>query len=550
MKRSSKNILILLKNHSCEILFSLLLSTMLIIGRHVRFSGNVGSPLSDTCTLPFSFGQCFADILMICILTLLFSVLLDFYVRVWFPVISHVLLRNPSVQTSSTSDKKLFSSDIVLFFFFFLVIGFLWLPYLLTFYPGSVLGDSLASINPMGRFSNHHPVFYTIFVQTCLSLGFSVFGNMNGGVFTYTLIQFFIMDACLSGLLLWLYKRGLRLWYLVLSALFFGLFPAFPSYAIIMWKDPLFSCALILLGFSIFRTGSRYAPWLIFCAALLTCFLRNNGLFICVLFAAAALLFYRKKRLLIPLLSAILLSFLIQGPLYNTWRISKAKAEAFGIPMQQIAYTVMTDPSTDVSSSYPALSESELTEINVLLPVNLIRSAYSPCIVDTLKFDADFDREYFIAHTEDFLLLWAKLLPKHFPQYIHAYLLETLGFWHPTLQNSYGYIDQYIIENNFGIRGKDLFLSVFGFSLYDKLQAFRPMIGSGSLFWICFLSLTLCLAKKKYHLIWLLLPQLFCWCSVMISTPVAFSLRYVFVLMMMLPINIVLPFLPNSEIQS
>ncbi|MPN48005.1 hypothetical protein SDC9_195609 [bioreactor metagenome] len=84
---------------------------------------------------------------------------------------------------------------------------------------------------------------------------------------------------------------------------------------------------------------------------------------------------------------------------------------------------------------------------------------------------------------------------------------------------------------------------VFGFSIQEKLSTFRPMLGSGTLVWIMFLSLTLCLelGQKRRDLFYA--PSLFLWLSVMIATPVAFSFRYVYVLAILFPLMLVYPFL-------
>ena len=50
----------------------------------------------------------------------------------------------------------------------------LWIPYLVIYYPGFIFGDSLGSIAQalgVAKLYNHHPIFYTLFLKMCLSLG-------------------------------------------------------------------------------------------------------------------------------------------------------------------------------------------------------------------------------------------------------------------------------------------------------------------------------------------------------------------------------------------
>ncbi len=144
--------------------------------------------------------------------------------------------------------------------------------------------------------------------------------------------------------------------------------------------------------------------------------------------------------------------------------------------------------------------------------------------------------------------IWALKIPSNFGGYVKAYLLETLGFWHPYYQNSYGYIDQYITENNYGVHEIDLIKKITGFSIKEKLEySGFMMIGSGLLAIIMLFSLILSLDFQKKRILLLYLTGMICWGLVMISTPVAFSLRYVFVLTLVVPILIFCPFFRDEK---
>ena len=61
-----------------------------------------------------------------------------------------------------------------------------WLPYLLSFAPGSVLDDSLASITPWTNgtlLTNHHPVVYSLLVGGFVSLSKILPLSLNAAVF-------------------------------------------------------------------------------------------------------------------------------------------------------------------------------------------------------------------------------------------------------------------------------------------------------------------------------------------------------------------------------
>ena len=72
-------------------------------------------------------------------------------------------------------------------------------------------------------------------------------------------------------------------------------------------------------------------------------------------------------------------------------------------------------------------------------------------------------------------------------------------------------------------------------------------IGAGTLFWIIVLSSTLLIINKKQKYIFVILPCLISWASIMVATPVAFSLRYVFMMVYSLPLIIMLPFMTKNK---
>ena len=51
--------------------------------------------------------------------------------------------------------------------------------------------------------------------------------------------------------------------------------------------------------------------------------------------------------------------------------------------------------------------------------------------------------------------------------------------------------------------------------------------------------------RKKYKNLLIYLPGIFTWLTIMLASPIAFSLRYVYILVMMVPLSIITPFLKN-----
>ena len=239
-------------------------------------------------------------------------------------------------------------------------------------------------------------------------------------------------------------------------------------------------------------------------------------------------------KIALTILGVVVFSLIVQGPVYSLLKIHKPSVEAFSIPIQQISYVI--------AEKRDSLNNEDVEFLEQIMPLDVWKNAYTPTIVDSIKWHSNFDTSFFETHLGQFLKIWLRNMPSNMDSYIKAYLLETLGFWHPIYQNEYGYIDQYIAENDYGIHGSDLWQKITGESIKDYLSSLRPMISVGLIMIITFFSLTLCLDFQNKRIIMLFLSSICCWLIIMLSTPVAFSLRYVFVLMLMLPIVIVCPF--------
>ena len=65
--------------------------------------------------------------------------------------------------------------------------------------------------------------------------------------------------------------------------------------------------------------------------------------------------------------------------------------------------------------------------------------------------------------------------------------------------------------------------------------------------WLAIGSALLAIFKKKYRYLLLFLPGMLVFATIMIATPVAFSLRYVFVLALSLPVYILSFLLDKRE---
>ena len=462
-----------------------------------------------------------------------------------------------------------------------------WLPYLLSFAPGSVLDDSLASITPWTNgtpLTNHHPVVYSLLVGGFVYLSKILPLSLNAAVFLYSLVQSVCLAGTLAALFYRLQRAGARRWVLAAGIGYAMIVPYFPAYAMILWKDPLYSCALLWLSMLLFDAvrkegGLPDRAWQIkwFLALLCTAFLRNNGAF-CLLFMAAALLLsgQRKRFFYTACMTVIiaLLFFTVQHTVYPLCHIADTEyTEKIGIPLQQLAATVAYKGK---------MGEEEREFLFKIMPEQEWKARYAPCLADKIKWTDGANMEYISQNKRSFWKVWGALLLKNPAIYLRAYGMDTFGFWAPGVQNRYGYVDLYITENDLGLHQTDLVQKLFGRTIRPLLKKRMIWIGSGTLLWMTLGGMLLSILCRKSTSRkstsrkisgskisgregsgskisgregekaggggWIIyLPALGNALTVFIATPVAFSLRYVYVFAIGLPLYVLLPFLYAEE---
>ena len=472
-----------------------------------------------------------------------------------------------------------------------------WLPYLLSFAPGSVLDDSLASITPWTNgtpLTNHHPVVYSLLVGGFVYLSKILPLSLNAAVFLYSLVQSVCLAGTLAALFYRLQRAGARRWVLAAGIAYAMIVPYFPAYAMILWKDPLYSCALLWLSMLLFDAvrkegGLSGRAWQVkWSLALLgTAFLRNNGAF-CLLFMAAALLLsgQRKQFFCTACMTVIvaLLFFTVQHTVYPLCHIADTEyTEKIGIPLQQLAATVAYKGK---------MGEEEREFLFKIMPKQEWKERYAPCLADKIKWTDGANMEYISQNKRSFWKVWGNLLLKNPAIYLRAYGMDTFGFWVPGVQNRYGYVDLYITENDLGLHQTDLVQKLFGSTIRPLLKKRMIWIGSGTLLWMTLGGMLLDIlcregsgskisdskisgregsgskipgskisgregsgsripgreGEKAGGGGWIIyLPALGNVLTVLIATPVAFSLRYVYVFAIGLPLYVLLPFLYAEE---
>ena len=524
-------------------IYSFLMAIAIVLERKIIFTGDVGASYEQNIFLPFEIKD---------VLKFLIAFILIYIISLGIVI----LFDNKKFSIISTQKKDHNRKSNFKFWMIFTVITIIcWMPFFLTYAPGSVLGDSTASIDQgldFSKLNNHHPVLYSVFVGIFMRIG-RAFNNYNLGVALYSFTQLTIMAGIVGYSMMWLKKKNVSLIYIILSWLYFVATTLFVKYAIIMWKDPLFCSFLFLMTLMLFDIIKSNGEMLknklniikFIILSILIAFFRNNGFLIVVCIYLTLLIMYRRKTLKfdIIVLTTIILIAIVQGPVYKKLNINSPFEEAVAIPLQQIARTVAYDGE---------ISDEQKEFLNKLYPEEDFKTTYTPMIVDTVKWNKNFSKTFLYDNKVGFFKTWAQMLIPNFGTYVEAYLMETLGFWSTHMQNWYGFADTYIIwekadiENQYDIHRVDLIQKYLGFSMENKFIEPIP-IGSGTLFWIMLFIIAILIANRKSKYIFTFLPGILTWITIMISTPVAFSLRYVFIFAYTLPIMLAIPFIVKAQ---
>ncbi len=246
----------------------------------------------------------------------------------------------------------------------------------------------------------------------------------------------------------------------------------------------------------------------------------------------------KSKKFILSSGILLLLVLLIQGPLYSHFHMNGSTfIEVSAIPFQQITYSIREGAE---------LTEKEYALINSILPIGTLKGAYTSTNFDTIKFHEKFDNYAFSSNKKEFIKMWFHLLPNNFSNYVEAYLLQTLGFWNFLRGNDTAYVQNTIWENEYNLEQTDLIEKWSGISLKKVLEP-KVYFSSALFVWLFFLSITLLCHKKNYQQLLCFVPCILLWLSIMIGTPIAFSLRYVYVFVLFVPLSIIIPFLPNKN---
>ena len=428
-----------------------------------------------------------------------------------------------------------------------IILFIAWIPSLVTYFPGIVPDDatvSMAIVFGEMPWDNHFPVFYTLVVGGFLFVGHCL-NDYNISIALYSVFQMLIMAAILGHLMEWLEQKGIKKILIYLGLAYFAAAPVFGNYAVVMWKDPVFSGILILLTLLlidhvVIKPDSFLYKKILICYSgliILASLMRNNGIYIGILLSAGLLIVYRKriKRVLITSVVSLGLVWFITGPVYeHVFSAENVFVESIGIPLQQMARVVIEDGK---------MTEEEKAFMDHLLPLEKYQDYYWPFLADPVKWAPEFDTEYLDSHKTEFFKVWLSMLTKNFDIYVKQYLMGTYGFWHIGGETNYEFVKTDIAKNWWGMYQSQPFENRLGYPMQEKLAERYDYISTGLLVWILLFDIVLCWMRKKSIYMIPLLVLAGNWITLMAASPTAFGVRYIYVLVIGLPLMLLYPWL-------
>lgn len=468
-------------------------------------------------------------------------------------IVLHLIVKliNKCIESDTADFGSLPVSFKQLWIIFLVIYGIC----LITYFPGVGMNDGL-NIMKFGMSQvQQFPVAYCIFIGILTLIGYH-FGSLQISIALYSAIQVLVTAFLTAYLCHWINQKRVPKGIKIFAFMYFACMPIFAMYAVSMLKDTLFSLAIVILCVKSYdlvfdKDEVSWKSWSMFLfISLLVLTLRTNGKFI-VFPLLIALFLIRKAywKQWITLLCVFTCVLGMINAVMHHYGTKQLFQEAVGIPLQQMCAVVQDGE----------MNAAEKDFMNHLMPIEAIKTNYNPHTVDPIKWNVNgqFNRKYLESHRAEFIKNWLSMMPKNFGIYVRAYLQQTYWFWAPiqegqvqcyysieTFSNN-AWLPDFVKKN--GIHDQSLMPDPIRSVLQSYYQLARYFFREGVLFWmLLFSAMTLVSIHQKKRL-FVYLPLVLLWLTLMVSTPVNASLRYVFAFAYGFPLFVAVPFIRDDH---
>ncbi|WP_346695125.1 DUF6020 family protein [Thermophilibacter mediterraneus] len=309
-----------------------------------------------------------------------------------------------------------------------------WLPYLVTFLPGSFTFDGTNQMDVLYGFlpmTNHHPYLMTLLMGSVFDLGRRL-GSDNLGIFLWVALQTLVQAAALSLSVRSMRRMGAPRAALVAATAFFALTPAWGAYAQAFLKDTLFASLLCLYVTLLAESWERcrregevspgQAAGLLALGVAL-CVTRHNGAFVVALCLPVVVVAMRGRR------SRALVAGAAAGALAVYLAVSSALLPALGVApagRQESLGALFQMTARYLREAPEDVEPWERDAISAVLDYDAIAESYNGSKSDPVKVTYHGTDEDLGAY----LRAWASMGLRHPGVYLDAFLNGLYGYLH------------------------------------------------------------------------------------------------------------------------
>lgn len=464
---------------------------------------------------------------------------------------------------ANSTKARLFEEEkrfpVRMWLLFSLVLFLCMVPLWLTNYPAVMTPDSLSQYRQVvgiSNYSDHHPWLHTMIIKLFYDIGYALSGEVYTSIAFYTVAQMVLVSVSVGYVWCTLYELGLKRKYCIAGAILFVIYPYNLIYAVTIWKDILFSVAVLVLVVTLYRmylqiekeNGIVFRDVIlyIFCGFLM-CMLRHNGFYAFVVFCPFLLWFMKKKwKQIVPCTVLILAAcFIIKGPVMNAAEVEPGKlAFKLCIPLQQVG-RVIADGCE--------LTTEEIETIEKINIISYVEENYQQHGADPMFAWVNYgNTEYLEDNMGEYFDLWISLGMKYPGKYLQAFIDVTKGYWYPMDPGQV--VNFGITENDNGLEAQPILdgpVIVKTHEILTKLYTIFPIYGimysMGAMFWLLILLLAIAVRNKDFG-VWIAgLPLVFLTLTLFIAVPLVADIRYGYPLLLAITAMVAITFKNTQE---
>ena len=436
------------------------------------------------------------------------------------------------------------------------------IPVWLAYYPIIMSYDFHRQVNEAYRgltwFYPLQPIAHTWLIWLFLQIG-NALGSYETGMACMAVLQMVLYALVMGYAVAMIWRLTAKKWLVVVTTLFFALFPYNTVLVVCTTKDTLFTI-LFTLFFLLFLERTYFAHGrkrilmdvLLVVEGCLMMQFRNNAVYAVAVFFFLLLLLRPKKEKLEILLLGLCL---VAGEMGLRSGIHTAIGTNLGVPKIE-AYSVPIQQFARVAYYHGAELEEQDPEMAELLEKYVARDhwdAYYAPLADSIK--GSVTPEPYTDEHEQLLKDWFQVGKKYPNEFLDAFLELTRGYWFwddvSWAENlGYGTEERYGVLFTYTSSEINDYGSIEHHSKFPALESLLEEIVSGNCFmewpvlsipfhgtfytWGLFLLMVFCLYRKRWQCLQMsLLP--FLYFGTMLLGPVV-QVRYLFPLMVLLPV--------------